>query len=51
MMRYVEFVTSPILGVTAIFSFMHEQFGTAAIVAACAGVVLGAQLGVNWAKR
>jgi len=49
--RYVEWLTAPILGVTAAFSYAHEQYGTAAIAAACAGLVLGAQLGVNLASR
>lgn len=46
--RYVEWLTAPILGVTAAFSYAHEQYGTAA---ACAGLVLGTQLGVNLATR
>ena len=46
-MKYVEWACSPILGVTTVFSFLHEQYGTAVIAGVCAGLVLGAQLGAT----
>lgn len=46
-MKYVEWATAPILGLSMIFSYLHEEYGTAVIVGICAGLVLGLQIGVN----
>ena len=50
-LRYVEWATAPILGVTTVFSYAHEQYGLAIITGVCAGLVLGAQLGATWSRR
>jgi len=50
-LRYTEWACAPILGVTVLFSWLHEEYGTAVIVAACAGFVLGVQLGATILRR
>jgi hypothetical protein len=50
-LRYVEWATAPILGVTTVFSYVHAEYGTAVVVGVCAGLVLGLQLGANWVRR
>jgi len=50
-LRWVEWACAPILGVTVFFSWAHEEYGTAVIVAACAGFVLGVQLGATILRR
>ena len=47
---WIEWFAAAMLGVTTVFSWMHDQHGTAVVAAACAGVVAGLQLGV-WAAR
>ena len=44
-MRYVEWACAPILLVTTIFSYLHQEYGTAVIVGVCAGLVAGLQVG------
>ena len=39
--------TAPILLVTTIFSYLHQEYGTAVIVGVCAGLVAGAQIGAT----
>jgi len=50
-LRYVEWACAPILAVTVVFSWAHEEYGTAVIVAACAGFVLGVQLGATILRK
>ena len=44
-MKYVELATAPILLMTTIFSYLHQEYGTAVVVGVCAGLVAGAQIG------
>ena len=47
----VEFLTAPILLVTVVFSFLHQEYGTAVIVGICTGLVAGIQLGATLVRR
>jgi hypothetical protein len=48
---WLEAIAAAMLGVLALFSFAHEQYGLAAIASACAGLVVGVQIGVSVARR
>lgn len=50
-MKYLEWMASPILGVSSAFSYLHAEYGTAVICGICAGLVLGVQLGVTIERR
>jgi len=42
--NYLDMITAVMLSLTTLFSFAHEQYGTAVIAAACAGFVAGLML-------
>ena len=48
---WIEVFAAAMLGVTAVFSFMYEQYATAMIAAVCCGLVAGMQIGVRVARR
>ena len=47
---WIEWFAVAMLAVTTVFSYSYEQYATAVIAGACAGLVAGLQLGV-WAAR
>jgi len=52
--NYLDMIAAVMLSLTTLFSFAHEQYGTAVIAAACAGFVGGLMLtrliGRRWVK-
>lgn len=48
---WIEWFAAAMLAVTAAFSFAHEQYGTAVIAGACAGLVAGVVISKTMYRR
>jgi hypothetical protein len=48
---WLEVVAIVVLALTTLFSFAHEQYGTALVAGFCCGLVFGLEVGTRFARR